>query len=158
LNGTYFFAGTVSFGSNITVTGTATLLLLPGASLSITGTPSIELKGQTSVASTSVPSALNTGTLLNLLSGMLLYDPESTGGNNGQRVNITGDATSYFDGVVYAPNADVTYTGSSVNSNSAVGCNEVIAKSIKYAGNTTYIDNSSCPVQTAPINYVALVQ
>lgn len=159
LNGTYFFAGPVSIGAGDSITGTANLILLPGASLGITGNPMIQLTGGIPT-STSVPSSLSgfTGST-GLLAGLLIYDPETTTGNgNGHLVNITGNSSSFFDGVVYAPNAAVTYTGSSTNSNSAVGCNEVIAAAITYAGNTTYLDNSHCPVQTAPINYVTLIK
>jgi len=151
LNGVYFFSGNLTIQGG-TITGTATFILLPGASLKISGNPTIQLSPVTTVLSTQVPTQLRSTSVLNLMSKLLIYDPESTGNN--QSVTISGSTTSYFNGVVYAPNADVLYQGSSQN----YGCNMVIAKGVALSGSSNF-DNSTCPATSAGAvtRYVRLV-
>jgi hypothetical protein len=159
LNGVYFFTGNVNIQGNPIIRGTATLILLPpkflnngdkGATLTIGGTPSIQLTALATINSTQVPSELVP--VLSLMSKLLIYDPEPTTKN--QVVKISGDSTSSFTGIVYAPNADVVYQGSTVSST----CVEVIAKGITLSGNSNF-DNSGCPASVTPHSqYVRLVQ
>lgn len=162
-SGIYFFDGAVTLkSSSLTITGTGvTLILLPkttgkngfsGASLTISGGPTIQLKGPSSVSSSQVPAALGSAADLALMSGLVIYDPETTTKN--QSVNISGSSTTYFSGVTYAPNADITYQGNTQSNT----CNEVIAYGITLSGNSTF-NNSSCPnSSTAITHYVRLVQ
>jgi hypothetical protein len=140
LSGVYFFSGNLTIGGNASITnppgGTATLILLPGSTLTINGTPTIQLTAPSSVSSTQVPAALATQT--QNMTDLLIYDPETT---TNQPVNITGNSSSYFDGTVYAPNADVKYGGNS--SGPASGCYQVIAYGVTFSGNTT-LDDSGC--------------
>lgn len=163
LSGVYFIDGPVTISSsNVIVKGTATLILLPkttgkngfsGGSLTINGGPTIQLTGLATVAATQVPAVLGTTATLNLLKGLVIYDPETTSKN--QSVNISGSSTTFFSGVTYAPNADVTYQGNT----QSTGCNEVIAKGITLSGSSTF-NNTSCPAPNggAITHYVRLVQ
>jgi hypothetical protein len=162
-SGVYFFDGAVTFqSSSLTVTGTATLILLPkgtgknafsGASLTITGGPTIQLTGLSSVSSTQVPAAL--ASVVSLMSDLVIYDPETTTKN--QTVNFSGSSTFSLTGVTYAPNADVVYQGNTKSSS----CTEVIALGITLSGNSNF-DNSGCPASITGGNlqtqYVRLVQ
>ncbi|MDN5005307.1 pilus assembly protein TadG-related protein [Bradyrhizobium sp. GCM10027634] len=163
-SGVYFFDGAVKLSSSsLTITGTVTLILLPkstgkngfsGASLTINGGPTIQLTGLSKITASQVPAALGSTTNLALLSGIVIYDPETTTKN--QTVNISGSSTTYFSGITYAPNADIVYQGNTTQTNS---CNEVIAKGITLSGSSNF-DNSTCSVSNpaAVTHYVHLVQ
>jgi hypothetical protein len=152
LNGVYFFGGMTKISGSPTITGTATLIMLPGATLQITGNPVFNLTAPTTITAAQVPTALQGSTTLALMSKLLLYISESTSGN--QSVNVQGNTGSSFNGIVYAPNADVTYTGSAVSG----GCNMVIAKGVTLSGNSTF-DNSGCPAGSkSEILVVKMVQ
>jgi hypothetical protein len=163
LNGVYFFAGkgSVTISGSVTITGTATLILLgpnflnngdKGATLTFNGNPTITLTALSSVSATQVPTKLTTpSSILPLLSGLLIYDPETTDKN--QVVTISGNSTSSFTGITYAPNADVVYQGSTVSST----CVEVIAKGVTLSGASNF-DNSGCPASSKIVSqYVRLV-
>jgi Flp pilus assembly protein TadG len=165
LNGVYFFAdGAITIQGNTTITGTATLILLPpkfvngsdkGASLNISGNPAIQLTAPTNVSSTQVPTALASPTITKLMIDLLIYDPEAWSKNG---VNITGNSSSYFNGTVYVPNAPVTYTGNS--SVTSAGCFQVIAYAVTFSGDTK-LDDTKCNSDGAPtfrVKYVRLVQ
>jgi hypothetical protein len=160
-SGVYFFAdGQIKFQSN-KYSGTATLIFLPaklvsgsdktGATWAITGNTTFTISAPTSVTASQVPPTLQSTANLKLLAGLLLYDPESS-----SNLNISGNSSSNFTGVTYAPNADVTYQGSTLSS----GCNEVIAKGVTLSGSSTF-DNTKCAssaISGAVTHYVRLVQ
>jgi Flp pilus assembly protein TadG len=159
LNGVYFFAdGPINIQANTTITGTATLILLPpkfvkgsdpGASLNTTGNPTIQITAPTSVLTTQVPAAL--ASVVNLMGRLLIYDPEPYS-NKG--VAITGNSTNYLNGITYVPNTPVTYQGSTQSSS----CTEVIAYAVTLSGNSNF-DNSGCPASATPKSqYVRLMQ
>lgn len=149
--GTYFFSGTVKLtgtGSIATAAGaSATLILLPGATLSMKGTSTLNITAQTTVPTTGLPPALQS--VANLLAGVALYDTESGA------VTINGDTTNTAYGVMYLPNADVTFGG---NTAVTTSCIEVIAGSIMFSGSTNFA-NSGCPATVKPVaQIVQLVQ
>jgi Flp pilus assembly protein TadG len=147
LNGVYFFNGNLTISGSAVIKGTATLILLPGSTLTINGNPTIQLSALTTVTTSQVPAALTS--VVSLMSNLLIYDPETTSG-----VKISGNSTSYFTGITYAPNADVVYQGSTVSST----CVEVIAKGVTLSGNSNF-DNSGCPASSKIVSqYVRLVQ
>jgi hypothetical protein len=147
LNGVYFFSGAITINGNPTITGTATLILLPGSTLTITGTPTIQLTALDTVTTAQVPTSLSS--FVTQMSKLLLYDPETS-----SNLNITGSSTSYFNGITYAPNADVTYQG---NTSQNYSCVEVIAKGITLSGSSN-LDNSGCPPASKPTSqYVRMV-
>jgi hypothetical protein len=144
MNGVYFFSGDVSIGGSTVLqlscsppTCGTILVLLPGSTLSINGGPTIQLTALSSVSATQVPAALASQSVRDLMSQLLIYDPETT---TTKPVNISGNSSSYFSGIVYAPNASVQYTGSTVSST----CTQVIAKGVQLSGNSNF-DNSGCP-------------
>jgi hypothetical protein len=145
----YFFYGNLTIGANAILQnptgGTAALILLPGSTLTITGNPSIQLTAPSTVSSSQVPAALNTPTLLHDMTDLLIYDPETT---TNQPVKITGDSSSYFNGTVYAPNADVKYGGNSSATAPSPGCYQVIAKGVTFSGNTN-LDETKCQSDNA---------
>jgi hypothetical protein len=167
-SGVYFFDGPVQFrSSSLTVTGTATLVLLPGgtgpnhfsgASLTINGGPTIQLTGLSSVSTTQVPPALASVVTdpPGLMNDLVIYDPETTTGTgNNKSVNFSGSSTFFLSGITYAPNADIVYQG---NTNSST-CTVVIAKGITFSGNSNF-DDTTCPasVKNNQTFYVRLVQ
>lgn len=159
LSGVYFLTGDIKINGGVTISGTATLILLPpkflsngdkGATLTITGNPTIQLTAPDTVSTTQVPAALSS--VVGLMSKLLIYDPEPYNKNG---VNISGNSTSYFKGVMYVPNTPVTYTGSAVSSGT---CTEVIAYAVTLSGNSTF-DNSGCPASVkTQSKYVRMVQ
>jgi hypothetical protein len=153
LNGTYFFTGgKVDIGN---VTGTATLVLFGNATLSkITGNPTITLTAQTNPQ---VPPALSS--VSSLMKDLLIYDPEPYS-NKG--VELTGDSSSVFNGIVYVPNTPVTFQGNSSVSAGTRVCFQLIAYAVTFSGNTN-LDNRKCIDDGAegafkPNFYVRLVQ
>lgn len=139
LNGVYFFSGSLSITGSPVITGTATIILLPGATLSING-GTIQLTALETVTADQVPTTelkANVG----LLSKLLIYDPEVTTGNN--QVRMTGNSSSYLNGIVYAPNASVMYQGST----QSYTCVQVIANAVTLTGNSNF-NNSGCPEST----------
>lgn len=157
LNGVYFFSGSVNVnGSAILQLACATpacgvtFVLLPGSTLTINGGAKIQLTASDTVTAAQVPPAL--ASIVSLMSKLLIYDPESTGRN--QSVAISGNSSSYFNGIIYAPNADVAYQGST----QSYGCSMVIAKGVALSG-TSNFDNSTCPATSAGsvTRYVRLV-
>ncbi|MGY4161276.1 MULTISPECIES: pilus assembly protein TadG-related protein [unclassified Bradyrhizobium] len=157
LSGVYFLTGNIRINGSVTISGTTTLILMPpkflnngdqGASLTISGNPTIQLNALSSVSTSQVPPALSS--VVGLMAGLLIYDPESS-----TNVNITGSSTTYFNGITYLPNADVTYQG---NTSQTASCVEVIAKGITLSGSANF-DNSGCPASvTARSKYVRMVQ
>ncbi|WFU61420.1 pilus assembly protein TadG-related protein [Bradyrhizobium brasilense] len=147
LSGVYFFSGSVTIGGGAIITGTAALILLPGSTLTINGNPKIQLTGPASVSTAQVPAALSS--VVSLMSRLVIYDPETS-----SNVKITGSSTSYFSGITYVPNGDVTYQGSTQSSS----CVEVIAKGVTLSGNSSF-DNSGCPASVkTQSKYVRMVQ
>jgi hypothetical protein len=146
LNGVYFFSGNITIGGNTTINGTATLILLPGSTLTINGTPTIQLTALDPVTTAQVPTSLSS--VVSSMSKLLLYDPETTPNPNNP-VKITGSSTSYFNGITYAPNADVTYQG---NTSQTYTCVQVIAKGITLAGNSN-LNNLGCPPSSTPQSF-----
>jgi hypothetical protein len=150
LNGTYFFNASITIGGGATISGTANLILFGSATLTINGNPSIQLTGQ---KTPQVPPALSS--VQSLMTDLLIYDPEPY---SKKGVNVTGNSNSYFNGIVYVPNAPVTYAGNSTVS--SPGCFEVIAYAVMFSGNTN-LDDSKCisdGAATPLVQSVTLVQ
>jgi hypothetical protein len=167
LSGTYYFSGNVKINGSPTITsgsnpaiGTngATLIFFGGATLTITGTPTIQLTAVTHDIPTPPAPIPATGPsvlapVMSLMTGLLIYDGEAY---SKKGVNISGTSASYFNGMVYVPNAPVTYAGNSGSSAPFPGCYQVIAYGVTFQGNPT-LDNSGCP-SGAPILKVQTVR
>jgi hypothetical protein len=115
------------------------LILFGSATLTINGNPTIQLTAQ---KTPQVPPALSS--VQSLMTDLLIYDPEPY---SKKGVNITGNSSSYFNGLVYVPNSPVTYGG---NSNvTSPSCFMVIAYAVTFSGNTN-LDDSKCISDGAP--------
>jgi hypothetical protein len=64
-------------------------------------------------------------------------------------VTWNGGNSSSFSGTIYAPKADVSYSG---NAASASTCTRLISASLSLSGNSAAtFDNSTCPQVTGPV-------
>ena len=150
--GVYFVSGnlTMTGGSSITGSG-VTVILLPGATITMKGGSTITLAGATSPpTASSLPAALQADA--SLFKGMAIYDASNAalqfGGTS--NINITGN--------IYAPTAAVTFQGNpTLNLGGGNNCGEIIAASIKWAGNATF-DDSGCKAAGVPVPQNQLVQ
>ncbi|TWB88458.1 putative Flp pilus-assembly TadE/G-like protein [Bradyrhizobium macuxiense] len=148
----YFISGTLKITGTPTISGTATFILLPGATINNQGNAVINIAGP-STAPSSLPAALQSSA--SLFQYMSMYDasaaPVQFGGNT--NINLTG--------TIYAPNAAVTFQGNpTINMGNGTSCGQLIAASVAFNGNAT-LDSSGCPSQVqvkSPPQYVQLVQ
>jgi hypothetical protein len=141
LDGVYFISGTLTITASSSIAGNALLVLLPGATINATG--SLSITAPTSIAGSSLPSALQPDAAL--LQGMALLDASSA-------ALQVDNSTITANGIIYAPQAAVTFQGGSGS------CNELVAASVSLPGAAT-IDNSGCSTLQLPVaSYVKLVQ
>ncbi|HEY1941953.1 MAG TPA: pilus assembly protein TadG-related protein [Roseiarcus sp.] len=165
--GVYFISGTLTMTGTTVITsgtgsgactgtpsgpGAVTFVLLPGASIDTKGGGTITLTGPTSApSSSSLPASLQADA--GLFQYMAIYDASATAVQFGgtSNINVTGN--------IYAPTAAVTFQGNpTISLANGKSCGELIAASIKFAGNATF-DDSGCPAATVPTSqYVSLVQ
>jgi Flp pilus assembly protein TadG len=150
--GVYFVSSnlTMTGGSSITGSG-VTVILLPGATITMKGGSTITIAGPTSAPSTtSLPTSLQTDA--SLFKGMAIYDASSAAVQFGgtSNINVTGN--------IYAPTAAVTFQGNpTLNLGGGHNCGEIIAASIKWAGNASF-DDSGCKAAGVPVPLAQLVQ
>ncbi|NEV00847.1 pilus assembly protein TadG-related protein [Bradyrhizobium uaiense] len=148
----YFISGTLKITGTPTISGTATFILLPGATIDNTGNAVITIAGP-STAPSSLPSALQSSA--SLFQYMSMYDASATAVKFGGNTNIN------LTGTIYAPTAAVTFQGNpTINMGNGTSCGQLIAKSVAFNGNAT-LDSSGCPTQVqvkGPPQYVQLVQ
>ena len=148
----YFISGTLKITGTPTISGTATFILLPGATINNQGNAVITIAGP-STAPSSLPAALQASA--SLFQYMSMYDasaaPVQFGGNT--NINLTG--------TIYAPSAAVTFQGNpTINMGNGTTCGQLIAASVAFNGNAT-LNSSGCPTQVqvkSPPQYVQLVQ
>jgi hypothetical protein len=140
-SGTYFFYNATIKINGGTVTGTGvTLVLLGDSSLSISG-GTVKL------------SAPTTNTTSSDLNGVLIDDQAPKKSNNA--VTINGGGTVALGGAMYFPNVDVTWNGTTANTNTT--CSEVIANTLTLGGGA-YMSTQNCaPGTIAKTQVVALV-
>jgi hypothetical protein len=111
--------GSVSINANANVSGAGvTFFLENGASVSMNGNSDAQL------------SAPTTGPYAGFL---FISDRTNTGG-----ITINGDNTSTMTGIIYAPDASVSYIG---NFAGAGGCTQIVAQTVSWSGSTTFNDN-----------------
>jgi hypothetical protein len=141
-NGTYFFYNAAIKINGGTVTGTGvTLVLLGDSSLTISG-------------GTVTLSAATSNSTYPDLSGVLIDDQAPNKSSNAVKVN--GGGTVALGGAMYFPNVDVTWNGTSANTNDT--CSEVIANTLTMSG-SAYMSTSGCTAGTVPYTQVVtLVQ
>ncbi len=111
--------GSLTFNANASVTGSGvTFYLENGATTKMNGNTDAQI------------SAPTTGTYAGML---FIEDRANTAG-----ITINGDSTTAFTGVIYAPDASVSYLG---NFSGAGGCTQIVAQTVSWSGNTTFNDN-----------------
>jgi hypothetical protein len=125
-----------------------------GAVIIITG--GLSTKGNSTLAGTGVTlyvqggGSINANATLNIsapttgpYAGVVLWFGDSSD------VKYAGGNSSSFQGAIYAPTADVTYTG---NAASASTCTRLVSASLTLSGtaNATF-NNSGCPTVTGPV-------
>jgi hypothetical protein len=118
--GIYYLGGNgFSIQTNhTTVTGTG------GVTLVLTGSSSaITLGGQNSVFNIVAPTATGWN------QGIAIWEPTSNGTNN----FVGNSASVTITGVIYAPNADVQYTG---NTGATATCTQIVSKTVEFGGNS----------------------
>lgn len=132
--GVYIIDGTFGgFTGNVTVTGTGVTFYLLGSS-NLTGNVAMNLSAPTS------------GTY----NGILFYQPSS----NTNAFSLTGNAGSTLKGIVYAPSANVTFTG---NSGSNVYTDFVVG-SLTLTGNAGFNDYAAIAGNNTPLTSPRLVE
>ncbi|MEZ5682397.1 MAG: pilus assembly protein TadG-related protein [Erythrobacter sp.] len=135
--GTYYLGEKgLSVGGNATVTGDGVTLIFTNTSspfnsskigtFSAQGTSTIKL------------TAPDTGTYAGIIIFQDSRTPLGNGTNGG--FSVTGDSGSVFDGAIYAPSTQVTFTG---NSGMTTDCLQIISQYISFSGNTSVAN--SCP-------------
>lgn len=113
--------GSLSVNANANVSGSGvTFYLENGASVSMNGNSDLQL------------SAPTTG----IYAGFLFIDDRSNTGG----ITINGDSTSSMTGIIYAPDASVSYIGNFAGTN---GCTQIVARTISWSGSTQFNDDCS---------------
>ena len=144
LPGTYYLGEKgLSVGGNATVIGNGVTLIFTNTSspfnpnkigtFGAQGTSNIQLTAPTS------------GTY----AGVIMIQDARTVPSNQNRMLITGDSGSVFDGTIYAPTNAVTFSG---NSSMSTDCLQIIATYITFTGNTTVRNN--CPAGRGVVSFV----
>jgi Flp pilus assembly protein TadG len=150
----YFISGTLKITGTPTISGTATFILLPGATINNQGNAVINISGPTTALSaSSLPTALQSSA--SLFQYMALYDASATPVTFGGNTNIT------LTGNIYAPTAAVTFQGNpTLNLGGGNSCGQLVAASIAFNGNATFDDTGTgCgALQLKSTQYVQLVQ
>ena len=73
--------------------------------------------------------------------GILMHQDSRTPLSNANRLFVTGDSNSEFEGTIYAPSNQVTFSG---NSSMTTDCLQIVAQYITFTGNTS-VSNTCQP-------------
>jgi hypothetical protein len=133
LSGTYIINGALNLGGNASLIGTDVTLILEGS----TTIPANVIMNLT--APTSGP-----------YNGIVMFQPSS----NSSALSIAGNAGSTIKGVIYAPNAPVTFTGNA----GATLYTDFVTKSLTLAGNASFNSYASLSGVSPPIQSARLVE
>jgi hypothetical protein len=124
--GTYYLDSTsISLNGQTTLIGSGVTLIFTGTSpgtISMNGSSSVQLTAPTS------------GTYAKML--MI----QSSNASNANTNLINGDNGSYFDGAIYFPKGDLSFTGSS---SSATKCAMIVGLRVHFNGNTDIQNNTT---------------
>ncbi|WP_035663567.1 pilus assembly protein TadG-related protein [Bradyrhizobium sp. Ec3.3] len=148
--GTYFFynaAIKINGGAVTCTTCTSWATTGLGVTLVLLGDSSISITGGT--VSLSAPKTNTTSSALN---GVLIDDQAPHKSNNA--VTINGSGTVALGGAMYLPNVDVTWSGTTANTNT--NCSEVIANSVTMSGGA-YMSTQNCLPNTVPFTQVVIL-
>jgi Flp pilus assembly protein TadG len=120
--GIYYVNGNISLGAQASVSGSGVTIVTSGA-LSMTGGAALTV------------SAATSGSTSGAIPGVVFE------GNSTSASSFGGNSSPSMTGVVYDPNADLTFGGTAQGGTS--GCLEVIAKSVTLHGNASMASNCS---------------
>ena len=126
--GTYYLNNTDFIATGGTITGTGVTIILTGTSpgqMNMNGGATLQLSAPTAVGHP----------YRNLL---IMQSPTASNINNSNIIN--GSSTSSFDGTVYFPNQELTFSGSSA---AATKCVLVVARRLNFAGNANIQNNTT---------------
>jgi Flp pilus assembly protein TadG len=132
--GTYVINGALSLTGNVALNGTGGVTLYLLSSVSITGNAALDLIAPT------------TGSY----AGILIYQAPS----NNNTLSLTGNAGSTLEGVIYAPDAAVNFTG---NSGSTI-YTDFVVQSLTLVGNSSFQSYAALPGGANPITATKLVE
>lgn len=125
----------ITVGGNATLTGDGVTLIFTNTSSPFNASRIGTFEGNgTSNIQLSAPDS---GTY----AGMLMIQDSRTMPSNTNDLFITGDSGSVFDGAIYAPSNQVTFTG---NSSMNTDCLQIVSRYISFAGDTDVAN--TCPV------------
>jgi hypothetical protein len=135
--------GGLSATSNSTITGTRVTFYntkdtVPYAPINLTGTETATLSAPTSGA----------------LEGMLFFQDRSGAGSGSNGSNVTRNAGSKFNGILYFPTTDLAFTGNSSSSGYLV----LVADTLSATGNSSIGSNYSSLANGSPIKASALFE
>jgi hypothetical protein len=154
----YFISGTLKITGTPTISGTATFILLPGATIDNQGNAAITITGPTSTSSIPLPAALNNSTDTALLQDMAFFAAPCS--SCSQAFKFGGNTNITLNGNIYAPTAALTFQGNpTITVSGSTGCGQLVAASIAFNGNATF-NNNGCSASTklSVPQYVRLVQ
>jgi len=147
--GTYiFYDAPITINANATLTGNGVNIVLLCPKSGCKSNSKITVNGGTVQL-----SANSANTTFPALNGILIYD------QSGGAVNISGGANSYFEGTMYFPKADVTWSGNtqSTTGHASQACTEVIGNALTVSGNA-YLSATGCAALSPQTQVVYLVQ
>ena len=124
--GTYYLSNVDFDMQGGTIVGDGVTIILTGTTpkqLKLNGNATIQLTAPT------------TGTFKNML---FMQSPNATWSNNSNIIN--GSSTSKFDGAIYMPKQQVTFSGTS---GATTKCAMVVAKRVEFAGNANLQNNTT---------------
>ncbi|WP_371424829.1 pilus assembly protein TadG-related protein [Tardiphaga sp.] len=155
----YFISGTLRITGTPIISGTATFIMLPGATINNQGNAAITITGPTSTSSISVPAALQPNAAL--FQYMALYAapcPACSAPLN--NMTFGGNTNITLNGNIYAPTENVTFQGNPTITvgGAGGGCGQLVAASIAFNGNATFNNNQCGTTSVRQSKYVQLVQ
>jgi hypothetical protein len=135
--------GSISVGSNQTLDFSTPGLYLVNGSISVTGNTGVQISGSgitiASTGSLSITANFNSG-------GVVFTAPTVSSAQNGaipgilfattsnKATTVGGNAAVPYTGLLYMPNADLSFHGTPTSGSS--GCAKIIAKSVSLVGNS----------------------
>ena len=136
--GVYYLDSTdFQLNGNDTIVGTGVTIILTGAtpgSIKVNGTSTVQLTAPTSSTCAVDSAGSNSCSYKN----MLFIQAANAANNNGNTIN--GTASSYYDGAMYFPNGQVSFTGTTA---AMTKCAMVVARQVVFSGNSSLQNNTT---------------
>ena len=156
----YFISGTLKITGTPTISGTATFILLPGATIDNKGNAIITITGPANAPSaSSLPAAVRSAA--GLFQYMAFYAaPCPSCSDSAKSMTFGGNTNITLNGNIYAPTSNVTFQGNPTITvgGAGTGCGQLVAASIAFNGNATFNNNACGTTQVQKSQYVQLVQ